>query len=221
MERREVVPRRKYDDLFPGAVLGNLTLISRMKSGRRVHWNCLCLCGNQCSPSHDNLIAGTSSCGCLRVGRIAVHGHARRGSRSSENIIWNGMKDRCRNKNSPIYKYYGGRGIKVCERWMNFENFLADMGPRPSKEYSIERNDPNGDYCPENCRWATDAEQANNRRTSRRITVSGETKTIAEWSRESGVRQSVIGFRILSGWTPYKAIFTPPTVGPRKGQLFT
>ena len=119
---------------------------------------------------------------------------------------WQNMRRRCRDKKRPTYKHYGGRGITVCRRWHNFENFLADMGPRPSLKYSVERKEVNGNYEPGNCFWATQEQQANNKRDNVKITIDGVTKTAAEWQRETGIRSSTIRRRIALGWTPQEAV---------------
>lgn len=107
------------------------------------------------------------------------------------------MKLRCTNPNNHAYKDYGGRGIKVCDRWINsFENFLADMGERPSKEYSIDRIDVNGNYCPENCRWATRTEQCNNRRSNIRIEYKGETHTLKEWCDIYDMKYALVIYQV-------------------------
>ncbi len=103
---------------------------------------------------------------------------------------WYNMKTRCSNSNSPEYARYGARGITFDSKWSTFKGFLTDMGFSYKEGLSIDRIDNNGDYCKENCRWSTDKEQSRNRRTSRYIKFKGETKTLAEWIEESGVKSS-------------------------------
>ena|ERR1700675_1534927 len=135
--------------------------------------SCLCDCGTSKLVRAEYLRSGhTKSCGCLRtdagaaVGLMEVHGHNSRlkGGPSPEHVSWTGMKTRCTNPKAKDFKHYGGRGIKVCQRWQYFENFFADMGPKPSPRHSIDRINPDGDYEPLNCRWATWKEQRHNRR---------------------------------------------------------
>ena len=102
------------------------------------------------------------------------------------------MKHRCLNNNDVRYNSYGGRGIKVCEHWMNFDNFYADMGDRPSPKHSLDRIDNNGNYCKENCRWATNEEQVNNSRRNNYITYKGETKTLSQWIKYFNLKSSTI-----------------------------
>jgi hypothetical protein len=137
---------------------------------------------------------------------LIVHGHCRRGAETRTNRIWRGMVTRCTNQRSKHWLKYGARGIVVCDRWRDFRNFLADMGEAPQGQ-SIERIDNNGPYAPENCRWATTAEQASNKRNNRYLTVGGRTQTLAQWERESGVHRKTITSRLKCGWPPERAVF--------------
>ena len=146
------------------------------KRGQR-QFLCRCICGNTVTVSGNKLRNGhTKSCGCLVVAALAerclVHGCARRGALTPEHISWDSMLARCSNPRNDAYADYGGRGIAVCARWQKFENFLADMGLRPSQKHSIDRINNDGNYEPGNCRWATPTQQARNHRT-RKDNTSG------------------------------------------------
>lgn len=162
------------------------------------YWLSICDCGKECLIPTNNLISGKSkSCGCLRADTNTknrkTHGNTVNGY-STEYISWVQMRARCRDKNRPDYERYGGRGVKVCERWLNsFENFLEDMGKKPSKIHTLDRfpNNTDGMYEPSNCRWATPTQQANNRRSSRFIEYNGIVKTLSEWTKELGLSSSV------------------------------
>jgi hypothetical protein len=135
-------------------------------------WRCLCDCGAETIALTDRLKrGGRKSCGCragFGGGRPVSHGHCRKSGASPEWQTWNAMLVRCSSPGAANYQIYGGRGIKVCDRWRDgFEAFLADMGPRPSPKHSLDRIDPNGNYEPGNCRWATAKEQAFNRRNNK------------------------------------------------------
>ncbi len=121
---------------------------------------------------------------------------------------WTEMKARCLDTNNIGYFNYGGRGISVCARWKNsFITFFADMGPRPAA-YTLDRLDPNGNYCKENCKWATRKEQANNRRNNRPITFNGKTQNISQWAEEVNLPWATIRQRIARGWSIEKALTT-------------
>jgi hypothetical protein len=193
-------------------------------------WLCRCVCGTERPVQAGNLVNGaTKSCGCKTREMISKkrrkHGHTttrRNGpgrkpvrNSSPEYVCWTSMRRRCSRPNARGFEHYGGRGIKVCDRWQSsFENFLADMGPRPGPAYSIERMDNNGDYCPENCRWATRAEQQRNTRRARIVDWKGESRTLAEWQRVTGIRGGTIANRLKFGWTVEQAMTIP--VGLRR-----
>lgn len=120
-------------------------------------------------------------------------------------------KSRCSNPNNPSWRYYGARGIKVCQRWKNsFPAFLRDMGPRPGPEYSLDRINPALDYTPENCRWSSHQEQASNRNGyNRNLTHRGKTQCLAAWSRQTGLSAATISWRLKRGWTIARALTEP------------
>lgn len=198
-----------------GQKYNRLEVVERVYGKALTAFSCRCECGALICVNAVNLKNGhTKSCGCLladknRELRLS-HGHTandRHGTKTYKS--WLNMKDRCSRVESHSYPRYGGRGIKVCSRWMKFENFLADMGEQ-LPGMSIDRIDNNGNYEPQNCRWATKQAQANNRRTSVEMTAFGKTQTLAEWSREIGISQQSMQDRIRAGGTP-KHILRPRT----------
>lgn len=159
-----------------GERYGRLTVVQEIDSilnaqNKKVRiFNCVCDCGNHKIVRYSNLKNGNvQSCGCLftdvqRSNKLK-HGDLSHNKRSREYITWANMKARCYNPSNNRYNLYGGRGIEVCERWINsYENFLEDMGRKPTPKHSIERINVNGNYEPLNCKWATDSEQMKNRR---------------------------------------------------------
>lgn len=130
--------------------------------------------------------------------------------------IWAGILARCLNPNQAAYANYGGRGITVCDRWLEFINFHADMGDAPAG-HSIDRIDNDGGYSPDNCRWANRSEQNRNRRNVRLLTIDGETAPMAEWSERYGIALSTVWLRIKKGWSEEQAVKTP-VVRDRKGK---
>lgn len=136
---------------------------------------------------------------------VKTHGHARYKNHSPTYKVWAGMKKRCSTPSMSAYKYYGGRGISVCERWNNFENFLEDMGEKP-EGMSLDRIDHDGNYEPSNCRWASIETQMRNRRNVKLITAFGESMTIPEWSEKTGLSYYTIYMRLRTGCSPEEAI---------------
>ena len=135
--------------------------------------------------------------------------------------IWSNMKARCYTKSSSRYANYGGRGIRVCDRWLeSFDIFCEDMGPRPTSEHQIDRIDNDGDYEPSNCRWALRIEQARNRSTTRLITSGGETKCLQEWAQDLSVNPQTIADRLDRGWDKDKAVSTEARSVSQPGAVF-
>ena len=170
----------KLKDLT-GCTFGRLTVIRRdlTRGTKKTYWLCQCICGQYKSVVKDNLLSGnTQSCGCYNSEAVrkrnTIHGHNQQEGASPEYVTWCAMKNRCNNKNVDNYRFYGGRGIKICKRWdESFKQFLEDMGTKPSPEFTIDRIDVNGDYEPGNCRWADKETQfSNTRHALRRDVVS-------------------------------------------------
>lgn len=135
------------------------------------------------------------------------------GKISPEYRAWAALRHRCSNPNFPAYKYYGGRGIAFCERWGTFENFYADMGPRPSPDHSVERIDNDGNYEPSNCRWATKKEQCRNKRSNRRLVFGGHDRCLEEWAEILQCHRSGLMRRLKRGWSVERTLTTPITKG--------
>ena len=151
----------------------------------------------------------TKSCGCT----MYSHGHTRNRTFTAEYNSWRGTIQRCYNKNSISYKNYGYKNIVVCERWKNsFENFLDDMGRKPTPQHSLDRINNNGNYEPSNCRWATRVTQNNNKINNVPITIDGITKNLVEWSNISGISYIGISSRLKAGFYPFDAVFMPTSL---------
>lgn len=141
------------------------------------------------------------------------------GNRSTAYSVWDSMKQRCLNPKNASYKNYGGRGITICERWMDFENFLADMGQPPKGQW-LERIDNNGPYSPENCRWATPSQQNRNTRRNHYIEHNGQRKLVVEWAEESGINKGALLMRIRKGWSMERALSEPVRPTAKKGRRY-
>jgi hypothetical protein len=202
----------------------------KRKDGRGSRSFCMarCGCGHVGRYDKSNILRGnTSKCKeCSNKSRSSKHSkHKMSESFKADNplgyatyCVYKTMKARCSNVKNAMYENYGGRGIKVCERWLNsYDNFILDMGIKPTMKHQIERIDNDGNYCPENCKWATPEENARNKRNTFFITVDGKTKTSQEWSEISGVNFRTIKKRIQQhGWTERDAVFTPAKPGRGK-----
>lgn len=195
-----------------GKQFGRLSVLGRVPtSSGYSYYACVCECGSSTVARGANLSTGnTASCGCLRADSLSARSRSHGMSKTTTYKSWCHMKERCLNEGNQDYKDYGGRGIKVCERWLNsFECFLADMGEKPDGKYSIDRLKTDGDYCPENCRWSTNEQQARNRRNNHPVEFNGRTQLLVEWSQETGVRQETIRYRLKHGWSVAEALYTP------------
>lgn len=180
-------------------------------------WLCQCECGSQVVVSGKQLRTNrTRSCGCLH--REATGNMSRSHGMTETRIysIWCNMRVRCQNTNTPQFKNHGGRGISVCDRWQCFENFYADMGDPPSNIHTIDRIDNDGNYCPDNCRWATPKEQSCNTRANHVVDYDGKSMNISQWAEYLGISGHVIHSRIRRGWTIERSLSTPLRVWPSK-----
>lgn len=210
---QDSVPRgsSNYKDLA-GLRFGRLTVlkdVGRSASGK-VRWRVRCDCGVEKSVVTGDMTSGrTRSCGCQRGEATAKRNRTHGMTSSPEYRAWASMIARCRYPSATGYADYGGRGIRVCDRWAtSFEAFYADVGARPSPKHSLDRYpDVNGHYEPGNVRWATRTDQERNKRGSVRITIGGETRPILEWCELRGLAHTTVRDRIgRLGWTPEEAL---------------
>jgi len=172
-------------------------------------WLCLCDCGNEKVVSSALLKNGNvQSCGCLSPGYRVRH--------DPIYLTWMSMIARCSNPKINGYKNYGGRGITVCERWLKFENFLADVGEHPGPGFTLDRIDVNGNYEPGNVRWSTLKAQANNRRNNFNITYQGETKTLTEWCEQLGLSYHRTWQRLTKQHLSVEDAFALPSLRRRR-----
>ena len=170
-------------------------------------WICKCDCGNYAIVYGENLKRGlTTSCGCYRKETSSTHGmHDKRLYH-----IWENMKGRCERESTRAYKHYGGRGITFCYEWSKFEPFYEwAMANGYAENLTLDRIDVNGNYCPENCRWITQAEQLNNTRRSIFLTLNCETHTLKQWSDITGISYNTLRKRVQNGWDTEDILTVP------------
>ena len=181
------------------------------KRNNKRAFKCRCDCGTEAVVMGDNLRSGGSTqCqSCSSKLKGGLHGtHGQTGQRIYN--IWRGIKARCRNPSSSLYKNYGARDIWVCDRWFdNFEAFLNDMGPCPSAQHQIDRINNDGPYVPGNCRWVLPKQQQNNKRNNVVISFQGEERSVAEWAQALGVNESTLHMRLRAGWSPVRVLSVP------------
>lgn len=194
-----------FKDIPAGTKFGRLTVIERAPNKPGVtcaQWRCVCECGKEKITQgiylRKNLVR---SCGCLYDETRLTAGqknrrHGESNGKTPEHRCWSGMNSRCNNPNHPDYANYGGRGIKVCERWRVYENFRDDMGRKPDPTWSLDRIDVNGNYCPENCRWASATEQIRNRTNTAFVEFEGQRMSLPECAEKNGVEYSTLRRRV-------------------------
>lgn len=197
-----------------GQKFGHLTVLKFSHSQKRKNrtttktfWKCICECGKIKIVCSSDLVTGnTTSCGCLKC---IKHRHALKNKRTRTYVTWQSIKSRCFNEKDTAYEHYGGRGITICERWLDFRNFLEDMSVRP-EDTTIDRIDPDGNYEPNNCRWASKKIQGINKGSTRFFKINGKTKSFTEWAEEYGINKNTLEKRMrIYKWSFEKALTTP------------
>jgi len=199
----------KFIDLT-GKRFGRLVVISRSENSStgKIKWNCLCDCGNKSTPQGGVLKSGKAkSCGCFgeEARRKATKTHGL--SSTSEYTVWYQMIERCENEKHVHYKSYGGRGIKVCDRWKSFVNFYADMGKRHFDSYQLDRINNDDGYSKENCHWTTIRENCRNKRGTLKINLKGKIISIAEAAEIIGLQYQTLRWRVNHGWNQETGLF--------------
>lgn len=183
-----------------GKTFTNLSVLadSPRRHKNRPRYLCRCVCGKEFTVDHYKLTSGqTKSCGCRRTALIVAFNTTHGLTKTPEYRVWCLMRGRCLNPADHAYPLYGGRGITIAPEWDDFDVFLRDMGKKPTSKHSIDRIDVNGRYGPENCRWATWRQQQNNKRCNIRMTFSGETLTLSEWSEKLELPYSTLRNRLI------------------------
>lgn len=196
---------------------GRLSVLS--KNGTK--WTCRCDCGTVKTVRRKEIlrrVGALQSCGCLQRETVAAMGRERNRTHGLKDTAtyrsWSSMRNRCNNPSNVAYSNYGGRGISVVSRWDSFTNFLEDMGERP-EGCSIDRIDNDGNYGPENCRWANAVIQGRNRRSNTIIEFEGSSFTLVQAAELYGIPRHSIKYRLAAGWTVYRALMTPVDVSKR------
>lgn len=216
MSRKRIIPN--------GSRFGRLTVSAEYPQLSRHHlvqYECACDCGQTTIVEGSRLKKGTTtSCGCYRRElaaarfrdptiletirqKITTHGMT---LTAPEYAVWHSMRQRCNDPTADSYPRYGGRGIKVCPEWNSFEQFLTDMGSRPSSAHSLDRINNDQGYSPDNCRWATRKEQGRNRSTNHNLTFDNVTRTMTEWAEVLGIRDATLRSRLRRGWPLERAL---------------
>lgn len=194
-----------------GVKHGNLTVLgrsARISGHGNYYWWCKCDCGKVIEKLGFSIGKKALHCGCLTKEKMS-NSRRKHGASTTRNYKrWAAIKDRCLNKESKSYKNYGGRGIKICQMWHKYENFLSDMGT-PNVGMTIERINNDGNYEPKNCRWATREDQNNNHRRNVKINFDGRTFNITQWAKIMGLTKAALTHRFNRGWTIERALTEP------------
>lgn len=191
-----------------GQRFGKLVVVSRAEtlSKGNARWNCVCDCGGTTTVQGGTIRTGRQlSCGCLQREKATKHGM----EKTDTYTVWAQMKARCLNPNHRSFPRYGGRGIEVCQKWMDFQGFLEDMGEKPIGKFSLDRIDNNGSYCKENCRWTDSKTQSNNKGNNHTLTVNGISRTVTEWAEAFDISPITLRSRLRAGWDVNKALTYP------------
>lgn len=200
----------KHKPITIGATYTMLTAIRRIGGPGLKHYEFSCSCGvRKIYPGSWVARGETTSCGCLGLEQNAAKHRTHGMTFTTEYKVWRAMKGRCLRKSNKQYADYGGRGITVCERWLKFENFFADMGKRP-EGLTLDRLDNNGNYEPGNCRWRDMTEQSNNKRNNRVLSFNGERMSVSMWAKKLGSKADTIRHRLSFGWSVERALTTAP-----------
>lgn len=212
----EFITLRKRARDYTGQRIGKLTVLGPIERRKyvggysTVMWLCKCDCGNTTAAQAGHLASGKhSSCGCGQRARASETNLTHGATSTAEWSVWRGMKRRCNSPRSKAYPRYGGRGIRVCDRWQKFENFLADMGKRPGPEFELDREDNDRGYEPGNCRWVRRLINIRNSSNPLRITANGVTRLAVEWAEDLGISPMTLRKRLSRGWTAEDAVSVP------------
>lgn len=202
-----------------GLPFGRLTVKRRVANrGHRLVWECQCSCDGKLVERLGVLLASgrTRSCGCLAAETHRTHGM----SKDPTYFIWKSMKDRCCNPENERWDRYGGRGLTICERWkLSYEDFMADMGPRPDRG-TIERRDNDLGYFPENCSWESYADQNRNKSNNAPFTLNGVTKLAVDWEAITGINANTMHHRRYRGWSDERILTTGARIKRSAAQWF-
>lgn len=203
----------EWSAILIGKKLGLLTVVKNIGLVDHVQrWECVCDCGKIVNRRTEAFKKNTEgmSCGCTYNARLLGVAVKHGMHKTKEYRTWHGMKQRCYNEKNDGFFLYGGRGIKIHESWVNdFMQFVKDMGPPPDADSSVDRIDPNGNYEPSNCRWATKTEQSNNTRRNKFLVVDGVTDTLANHARKYGINVKTANRRLFKGWSIDDAFKAP------------